>query len=131
MALIAGRATETFNSDYYIAIVTILPILMVAIEVLTSFNKSIPADRSAEWPFVLYYTVYFLYLSSPLIAASGVIVGVVALMNRNTGGIYQWITFASLVSVLAFLAISSSIYLYNYNIAEGDRQEKEKKAGDI
>jgi hypothetical protein len=126
--LAANKATETFNADYYLAIVTILPILMVAVEVLTNFNKSIPIESSSKWPYPLILALALFYLLSPIIAAAGVIVGVLALMYRDSGAIDQWITFSCLIIVIAFLAISSSYYLFAFNNADVERQIKEGKA---
>jgi hypothetical protein len=126
--LAATKTIETFNADYYIAIVTILPILMVAIEVLTKFNQSIPNSISQNWPTSLGLAIGGLYLFCPIIAASGVVVGVLALKYRDAGTVDQWITFSCLIIVIAFLAISSSIYLYLFDSADTERQKKEAAA---
>lgn len=124
IALSANKAVEAFNADYYLAIVTILPILMIALEVLTNFNKSVPVEITESWPSPLYYLIYSFYLFSPAIAACGVIVGVLALMYREPNAIEQWTAFACLISVLVFLATSSSIYLFAFNKTEVQLETK-------
>jgi formate-dependent nitrite reductase membrane component NrfD len=125
--LAAAKAGETFNGDYYIAIVTILPILMVAVEVLTNFNRSIPIQIVKKWPLPFQIALTFFYLFSPIIAAVGVIIGVLALMHKDTSAIYRWITFACLVSVLGFLALSSTVYLLIFDTAQTAREREEAK----
>jgi hypothetical protein len=102
---------EKFNGDYYLAIVTILPILLLATDVLVNFAKSIPSDVQRNWPHPFYALVSFFYLFSPAIAAIGVAVGVIALMQQSTSAVYRWITFTCLIAVLVFLTIASIIYL--------------------
>jgi len=117
-SLAVTAATDTFNADYYLAIVTILPVLLIAVEVLTNFNKSIPIQIVQKWPLPVQFGVVFFYLFSPIIAAAGVIAGVLALMFRDTNAAYQWTTFACLVSVLGFLTISSTTYLLAFDTAQ-------------
>ena len=127
----AAKAAETFNGDYYLAIVTILPILMVAVEVLTNFNRSIPVQLVQKWPLPFQFGLTFFYLFSPIIAAAGVIIGVLALIYRDTSAIYQWLTFSCLVGVLGFLALSSTVYLLVFDTAQTARErgEAETKNG--
>jgi hypothetical protein len=111
LTLAAAKAVDGFNADYYLAIVTILPILMVATGILADFAKSLSRATQARMKAPFYFLVSFLYLWSPAIAAFGVITGVLALMRRNGDGAYQWITFICLVIVLIFLAIASGVSL--------------------
>jgi hypothetical protein len=82
-ALGAVKAPETFDADYYLAIVTVLPILMVAIEVLANFAKSVSSKTQHDLPTPLYVLVSFFYLFCPVIAAIGIVAGVLALMYRR------------------------------------------------
>lgn len=130
MMLATTKATETFNADYYIAIITILPIMMVAIEVLANFNKSIPTDKAAKLPLPVLLSLTIFYLLSPIIACVGIILGVLALIYKNNDAVYQWITFSCLVGVLGFLAISSTVYLAVSDLVEDRRERKEAKTND-
>jgi hypothetical protein len=123
--LAAAKATETFNGDYYLAIVTVLPILMVAVEVLTNFNKSIPVQLVKKWPLPFQFGLTFFYLFSPIIAAAGIIIGVLALIYRDTNAVFQWLTFSCLVGVLGFLALSSTVYLLVFDTAQTARERAE------
>ena len=129
-SLAVTAATDTFNADYYLAIVTILPILMVAVEVLTNFNKSIPVQIVEKWPLPFQFGLVFFYLFSPIIAAAGVIVGVLALMFRDTNAAYQWSTFGCLGGVLGFIALSSTTYLLVFDTAQTAAERKDQKTPD-
>jgi hypothetical protein len=110
-ALAGAKAPEAFNADYYVAIVTILPVLMVATYILANFAGSVSSKTQEGWPDALYILVSFFYLYSPVIAAIGTVTGVLALMYRDTNAAFQWITFACFISVLGFLATASVVYL--------------------
>lgn len=118
-ALGAVKAPETFDADYYLAIVTVLPILMVAIEVLANFAKSVSSKTQHDLPTPLYVLVSFFYLFCPVIAAIGIVTGVLALMYRETNAAYQWITFMCFMGVIVFLAIASVVYLLASDPAKG------------
>lgn len=127
--LAAAKMPESFNDDYYIAIVTILPILMLAIEVLTNFDESIPNKVAiTEWPRPFFWLVSFYYTFSPIIAAIVVVMGILALILKDTSALYQWITFALFVTVLAFLAIVSSVYLRAFDAANAKRENEAAEA---
>jgi phosphatidylglycerophosphate synthase len=126
--LAAASAAHSFNADYYVAIVTVLPVLMIAVEVLTNFNKSVPVQTVKKWPLFFQFWLVFFYLFSPIIAAAGVVVGVLALMYRDTGAAYRWTAFSCLVSVLGFLAISSTVYLLAFDTAQTRREKAEAQA---
>ncbi len=121
-ALVGSKAPEAFNADYYVAIVTILPVLMVATYILANFAASISSKTQQDMPDILYLLVSFFYLYSPVIAAIGTVAGVLALMYRDANPAYQWITFICFISVLAFLAIASVIYLAASDPAKGARK---------
>ncbi len=109
--LAVAKTPEEFNVDYYLAIVTILPILMVATDVLANFAKSISSATQRNWKHSFYALVSLFYLGSPIIAAIGVATGVLALMYKDENAVYQWTTFICFISVLIFLAIASVVYL--------------------
>lgn len=117
--LASAKAPEEFNADYYIAIVTILPILVVAIEVLANFAKSIPLEVERNLSHPIFWLVSFYYNFTPLLSALGIVMGLVALILRYTNAIYQWATFILLVNVLFFVAIASYVYL---RAVDGERQ---------
>jgi hypothetical protein len=123
--LATTKTTETFNAEYYIAIVTVLPILMLAIEVLTNFEKLISGTRpSSPRMLPLWLVLAFFYVFSPIIAAAGVILGALALIYRDTNAAFQWITFSCLAGVLGFLAIASTIYLIAVDYSRYKREAK-------
>jgi hypothetical protein len=109
--LAAAKVPEKFNSDYYIAIITVLSVLVIAINVLASFVESIPRGEEKRWSPPLFFIVSFFYNYTPLLSALGIIMGIVALMFRDTNAIYQWVAFGLLVCVLVFVAIASYVYL--------------------
>jgi hypothetical protein len=111
VTLAAAEAAEGFNGDYYLAIVTILPILMITTGLLANFAQSIPRETQVRWRPSFYALVSFLYLYSPVIAAIGVVAGVLALMYRDGNAVFQWITFVCFMVVLIFLAVASVVYL--------------------
>lgn len=118
--LAAAKVRKEFNADYYIAIVTILPILVLAIQVLANFAKSIPLQVERNWSRPLFYLVSFFYNFTPILSALGTVLGILALMFRSTNAIYQWATFILLVGVLGFVAIASYVYLRAF---DGERQK--------
>jgi hypothetical protein len=124
--LAAVEVPDRFNADYYIAVVTILPILMLAVEALIHFADSFPPEAEDKWPRPLFYLISFFYLFTPVIAALGVVLGILALMFRDANGIYQWSTFSCLVGVLAFLAIASTVYLSAF---DKERQKNRNREG--
>lgn len=130
--LAAANTPDTFNADYYIAVVTVLPILVVAVEVLVNFNKSIPDEQADKLPYPLLTLIVFYLISIPIIAAGGIIAGVLALMYRSANAAYQWVTFSCLLSVLVFMAISATLYLWNSDSQGGDERregERQESAG--
>ena len=122
-ALAATEAAEQFNADYYIAVVTVFPIIMIASNVLASFASSFPPELEDTWPDPLYFLITFMYLFTPAISATGIVAGVVALILREENPVLQWCVFGALVAVLAFMAITSSVYLLAY---DKERQSKRK-----
>ena len=127
--LAAAKMTESFNSDYYVAIVTILPILMIALEVLTKFDESIPNKvATTEWSLPRFGLVSFYYNFSPIMAAVAVVMGILALILHDKSALYQWITFAIFVGVLAFLAYASTVYLRAFDAANAKRQDEAAEA---
>jgi hypothetical protein len=109
--LATAKGVQEFNSEYYLAIVTILPILMVGTDILANFAKSITRETQSSWKPLFYALVSFFYLGSPVIAAAGVATGVLALMYQDGNAEYKWISFICFISVLVFLAIASVVYL--------------------
>jgi hypothetical protein len=129
--LATTKTTETFNADYYIAIVTVLPILMLAIEVFTNFEKLTSGTRPpSPWMLPLWYVLAFFYFFSPIIAAVGVILGVLALIYRDTNAVFQWITFSCLAGVLGFLAIASTTYLIAVDYSQYKREREAEGEGE-
>ena len=121
-ALAAAKTSKKFYPDYYVAIVTILPVLMVATYILPDFAKYLSPKTQQEWPAPFYILVSFFYLYSPIIAAIGTIAGVLALMYQDTNAGYQWITFACFISVIVFLAIASAVYILASDPTKGARK---------
>jgi O-antigen/teichoic acid export membrane protein len=117
--LTAAKVPEEFNADYYIGIVTILPILMLAVGVLANFAQSIPLEVERRWKRPRFYLISFFYNFTPILSAVGIIMGILALMFRYTSTIYEWFTFILLGSVIVFLAFASYVYLRAF---DGDRQ---------
>ena len=105
------KVQKDFYADYYLAVVTILPILMVATDVLVHFAGSFAPEVEDKWPRPVFYLISFYYLWSPLVAALGIILGILALMFQDANAFYQWTTFICLVTLLAFLAFASFVYL--------------------
>jgi hypothetical protein len=127
-----AELTETFNADYYLAVVTVLPILMVSVELFTNLNKTVSIERTERWPVLIRLLLVFFYLFSPVISAVGVIVGVLALLYRAESSVYQWTVFACMVSVLIFLALSMTAYLLAFDTAQTAQERKiqERKASE-
>jgi len=121
-ALAAAKTPETFYPDYYVAIVTILPVLMVATYILRDFAEHLSSETQQRWPALFYLLVSILYLYSPIIAATGTVAGVLALMFQDTNGWYQWITFACFICVIVFLAIASAVYILASDPTKGARK---------
>jgi len=121
-ALVATKASEKFYPDYYVAIVTILPVLMVATYILANFAQYLSPKTQQQWPTAFYILVSFFYLYSPIIAAIGTITGVLALMYQDTNAWYQWITFTCFISVIVFLAIASLVYVLASDPTKGARK---------
>jgi hypothetical protein len=122
MLAVAKTTSKSFYADYYLAIVTILPILMLATNVLANFASHVSSETQRSWPSLFYLLVSFFYLYTPPIAAVGTGVGVWALMFQDTNAAYQWITFACFISVLAFLAIAAPVYLLASDPTKGARK---------
>jgi hypothetical protein len=128
MMLAATKMTETFNADFYVTTVTVLPILMLAIEVLTNVEKLTPARRPSARFLPFAFLAALFYYFTPIIAAAGVILGALALIYRDTNAVLQWITFSCLAGVVGFLAISSTVYLIAFDNAQYKREREEEKA---
>jgi hypothetical protein len=114
--LAAVKVPNEFNADYYIAIITILPVLMIATNLLANFANSFPPvaeDKMATS--VFFWMVSLMYLFTPISSASGIIAGVLALIFREKNGILQWFVFGFFVAVLSFMAIAASVYLHAWD----------------
>ena len=125
--LAGAKLPEEFNPDYYIAIVTVLSVLVVAIGVLASFAESIPLEVERKWSPPFFILVSFFYNFTPLLSALGIILGILALIFRFTSVIYQWIVFAPFVCVLVFVAIACYVYL---RAVDGKRRRGEASQGE-
>jgi hypothetical protein len=124
--LAAAKLPEEFNADYYIATVTVLSVLVVAIGVLASFAESIPLEVERKWSPPFFVLVSFFYNFTPLLSALGIILGILALVFRFTSSIYQWVVFVPFVCVLVFVAIACHVYL---RAVDGKRQRGEVPQG--
>src|ERR1700683_730004 len=117
--LAVAKVPEEFNADYYIAIVTVFPVLMVTVGVLANFARSIPLEVERGWSRPFFYLVSFFYNYTPILSALGTVLGILALMFRYTSAIYQWVTLILLAGVLVFVAVASNVYL---RALDGKRQ---------
>jgi hypothetical protein len=109
--LAAAKVPEKFNMDYYIAIVTIFPVLMLTTTVLASFAKSIPPGEEGRWSPPFFWIVSFFYNFTPILSAIGTVIGILALMFQWANAGCRWATFGLLVAVIFFVAIASYVYL--------------------
>jgi hypothetical protein len=117
--LAVAKVPEKFNVDYYIAIVTVFPVLMVTVGVLADFARSIPLKKERGWSRPFFYLVSFFYNYTPILSALGTVLGILALMFRYTSAMYQWITLILLAGVIGFVAVASNAYL---RALDGKRQ---------
>ena len=99
MTLASTKIAEAFNADYYVAVVTVLPILMLATEVLTNFEKLFQGTETSRLLMPFWFALFLLYCSAPIIAGIGISLGVLALIYRDASSVFQWITFSCLASV--------------------------------
>jgi hypothetical protein len=132
----AAKVPEKVNMDYYIAIVTIFPVLMLTSAVLADFAKSFSPEAESKLPFLLDWIVSFFYNFTPFLAALGTIIGILALMFRWTNAWSQWFTFGLLVGVISFVATASYVYLRavedkrQWHKQQRDTQRLDKQQGD-
>src|SRR5579862_9867066 len=120
--LAVAEANDPFNADFYIAIVTILPILMLATQVVADFAKSFPPEIEDKWSDFSYWLISIMYLFSPIFSAVAIILGVIALLSREESGWLQVVVLILFVPVVSFMGIIASIYLGNFDkIRQGER----------
>jgi hypothetical protein len=124
--LAAAEANDPFNADFYIAIITVLPVLMLATPVLAAFARSFPPEMEDKWSDPFYWLVSFFYSFTPILSAVAIILDVFALLFREEGGWLQVVVLILFVPAVIFMGIIASIFLSNYDKI---RQSKRKVPG--